>query len=104
MGGRRGARRAEARGQASSSPGGRKVKGRSASVISVEAIQRVRASKTGDDGRRVLELLLAEADRALVGRLGGPAQRAASPVARRCAPARSWSPSGRGPWGRPAGR
>ena len=34
-------------GQASSSPGGRKVKGRSASEISVEAIQRVRPSKTG---------------------------------------------------------
>ena len=34
-------------GQASSSPGGRNVKGRSASVISVEAIQRVRSSKTG---------------------------------------------------------
>ena len=34
-------------GQASSSPGGRNVKGRSASEISVEAIQRVRSSKTG---------------------------------------------------------
>ena len=34
-------------GQVSSSPGGRKVKGRSARVISVEAIQRVRSSKTG---------------------------------------------------------
>ena len=33
--------------QSSSSPGGRNVKGRSASVMSVEAIQRVRASKTG---------------------------------------------------------
>ncbi len=34
-------------GQSSSSPGGRKVKGRSASEMSVEAIQRVRPSKTG---------------------------------------------------------
>src|SRR6202034_2595115 len=34
-------------GQASSSPGGRKVKGRSASVMSVDAIQRVRSSKVG---------------------------------------------------------
>ncbi len=33
--------------QSSSSPGGRKVKGRSARVISVEAIQRVRPSNTG---------------------------------------------------------
>lgn len=35
------------RAQSSSSPGGRNVKGRSARVISVEAIQRVRPSKTG---------------------------------------------------------
>ena len=38
---------ARSKAQSSSSPGGRKVKGRSASVISVEAIQRVRPSKTG---------------------------------------------------------
>ena len=39
-------------GQASSSPGGRNVKGRSASAISLEAMKRARSSKTGtsDDG------------------------------------------------------
>ena len=38
--------------QSSSSPGGRNVKGRSARVMRVEAIQRVRPSKTGamDEG------------------------------------------------------
>ena len=56
------------------------------------------------DGRRLLELLLAEAERALVGRLGGPAEGAVEPRRPRCAPARSWSPCGPGPSGPPAAR